>query len=168
MNLTDNEMNIALLIDWCNKKCKGCENRCDGCSANAVKQLIVYAHQQKTEIERLQSDNVKLHIIIPKMFAEAKTEAIKEFADKITEIFMRYAHLHNYAEQARVAEIEAPDGTKMELFSVWDVLTLKKHEMAEYEEMNELQQNIETIANDRLLTEVEKDFRLLVEEMVGD
>lgn len=100
--------------------------------------------------------------------AVVKVEAIKEFAEKIKEIFMRYAHLHNYADQARVAEIEALDGTKLELFSVWDVLTLKKHEMAEYEEMNELQRNIETIANDRLLTELEHDFHLLVKEMVGE
>ena len=95
----------------------------------------------------------------------AKSEAIKEIAEKITEVFMRYAHLHNYADRARGAEVESADGTKIELFSVWDVLTLKKHGMAEYEEMGELQHNIEYIANDRLLTEIEKDFRLLVKEM---
>lgn len=40
--------------------------------------------------------------------------------------------------------------------------------MSEYEEMHRLQQNIETIEKDRLLTELEKDFRVLVKEMVGD
>lgn len=94
-----------------------------------------------------------------------KSEAIKEFVEKVTEVFMQYAHLHNYADQARVAQVESVDGTKIEMQSVWDVLTLKKHDMAEYEEMGELQHNIEYIANDRLLTELEKDFRLLVKEM---
>ena len=90
---------------------------------------------------------------------------VKEFAEKITEVFMRYAHLHNYADQARVAQVESVDGTKIEMQSVWDVLTLKKHDMAEYEEMGELQHNIEYIANDRLLAELEKDFRLLAKEL---
>lgn len=98
-------------------------------------------------------------------YSKGYADGVKEFAEKITEIFLRYAHLHNYADQARRAEVETADGTKLELFSVWDALSLKKHEMAEYEEMSELQHNIEYIANDRLLTELEKDFRLLVKEM---
>jgi hypothetical protein len=32
--------------------------------------------------------------------------------------------------------------------------------------MNQLQENIETIAKERLLSELEKDFRLLVKEMM--
>jgi hypothetical protein len=55
----------------------------------------------------------------------------------------------------------------MEMVSVWDVLSLEKWEMVEYETMNQLQENIETIAKERLLTEFEKDFMLLVKEMVG-
>ena len=78
---------------------------------------------------------------------------------------MRYAHLHPYAEGAREDFIEAVDGTEIEMQSVWDVFTLKKYEMSEYEEMNRLQENIETIATESLLTELEKDFRLLVKEM---
>ena len=98
----------------------------------------------------------------------SKSEAIKEFAEKVTEIFKRYAHLHNHADQARRAEVEAADGTKIEMQSVWDVITLRKHGMAEYEEMSELQRNIEILEKDRLLTELEKDFRLLVKEMEGE
>lgn len=94
-----------------------------------------------------------------------RTEAIKEFAEKITEIFMRYAHIHSYAEGARKDYIEAVDGTEIEMQSVWDVITLQKNGMAEYEEMSRLQKNIETIEKERLLTELEKDFRLLVEIM---
>ena len=99
---------------------------------------------------------------------KAKSEAVREFAEKITEIFVRYAHLHNYAEKSRTETIESAEGEKIEMQSVWDVLSLKKYEMAEYEEMSELQKNIEIIAKERLLTELEKDFRLLVKEMVGD
>lgn len=94
-----------------------------------------------------------------------KSEAIKEFADKINELLTRYSHLHDYADNARRDTIEAADGIYIEMQSVWDVFTLKNNEMSEYEEMNRLQKNIETIAEERLLKEIEKDFRLLVKEM---
>lgn len=97
--------------------------------------------------------------------APAKSEAIKEFAEKINELLARYSHLHNNAENARRDTIEAADGTDIEMQSVWDVFTLKNNKMAEYEEMNGLQKNIEVIAEERLLKEIEKDFRLLVKEM---
>ena len=51
--MRDNEKNMALLIEWCNEKCEGCRVRCDDCSVDAVKQLLVYAHNQQAEIERL-------------------------------------------------------------------------------------------------------------------
>lgn len=130
--------------------------------------------EQQAEIERLNKENKQIRNDCrwceewqtTELLGE-RAKVIKEFAEKITEIFLRYAHLHNYADQARRAEVETADGTKFELFSVWDALSLKKHEMAEYEEMSELQHNIEYIANDRLLTELEKDFRLLVKEMTS-
>lgn len=96
---------------------------------------------------------------------EIKSEAVKEFADKINELLAHYSHLHNNAENAIRDTITAVDGTDIEMQSVWDVFTLKNNEMAEYEEMSRLQENIETIANERLLREIEKDFRLFVKEM---
>jgi DNA repair exonuclease SbcCD ATPase subunit len=39
----------------------------------------------KAEIERLQSEKAKLHKLIPKMIKEAKSEAIKEFAERLEE-----------------------------------------------------------------------------------
>ena len=95
----------------------------------------------------------------------AKSEAYREFAEKITEVFMRYAHLHSHADCARKDYIKADDGTEIEMQSVWDVFTLKKYGIAEYEEMNRLQNNIELIEKGRLLTELEKDFRLLAKEL---
>ena len=100
-----------------------------------------------------------------KVVKEIKSEAIKEFAEQVNEVFLRYAHIHTYADQSMRDSIEAIDGTEIEMQSVWDVLTLKKYDLVEYEEMNELQTNIETIAKDRLLTELEKDFSLLLKEM---
>ena len=130
--------------------------------------------QMKAEIERLQHykqsyDELKAeHLELIRSIKTCRIEAIKEFAEKITEVFLRYAHLHTYAEKSRTETIESAEGEKIEMQSVWDVLSLKKYEMAEYEEMSELQINIEIIAKERLLTELEKDFRLLKKEIVGD
>jgi hypothetical protein len=129
----------------------------------------------KHEIERLQKENEELGKAIGNAyelncFLEAtrkcvRTEAYRYFADKITEVFTRYAHIHQYAEEARRDYIEAVDGTNIEMQSVWDVFTLKKNGMAEYEEMGRLQNNIERISTERLLTKLEKDFQLLVNEL---
>lgn len=53
-------------------------------------------------------------------------KGVKEFAEEITKIFVRYSHLHNYAEKARTETIESAEGNKIEMQSVWDVLSLKK------------------------------------------
>lgn len=97
-----------------------------------------------------------------------KAEAYKEVEDKITELFSRYAFLHSHADMARQDYIKADDGTEIEMQSVWDVFTLKKYGIADYDEMNRLQTNIELIEKGRLLNELEKDFRLLVKELVGE
>lgn len=128
--------------------------------------------EQKAEIERKTTECERLEIymdeLVKQELKQAKSEAIKEFADKITEVFLRYAHLHSYAEQARKDYIETVEGQDIEMQSVWDVITLQKNGIAEYEEMSRLQKNIETIEKERLLTELEKDFRLLLKEMESD
>lgn len=122
------------------------------------------ANSYKAEIERLRTQQSELI----SEYKNIAIDAIKNFGKKITEVFMRYAHLHTYADKARRDTIETFDLTEIEMQSVWDVLTLKKNEMAGYEEMSRLQDNIETIAKERLLTELEKDFRLLVKEMTEE
>ena len=117
--------------------------------------------REKKDLTKDKDINTARKIII-------KSEAIKEFANKINELLARYSHLHTNAENARQDTIEAVDGTDIEMQSVWDVFTLKNNEMAEYEEMNRLQKNIEAIAEERLLKEIEKDFRLLVKEMTEE
>lgn len=94
-----------------------------------------------------------------------KSEAIREFAEKIDQLFDRYAHILSHADCARKDYIKTDDGTEIEMQSVWDVFRLEKHGIAEYEEMNRLQENIELIEKGRLLAELKKDFRLLVKEM---
>lgn len=153
-------------------KCKeiGCPFR-DSCMEDLdalQKHSLDLIKSQRAENERLQIRIGELIRQYNNDIGKAKNEAIKEFAEKITEIFMRYAHLHSYAESARKDFIEAADGAEIEMQSVWDVLTLKKYEMSEYEEMNRLQKNIEIIEKERLLTELENDFRLLVKEMESD
>ena len=145
-----------------------------------VSELLKVINQQQAENERLKKQNdskFEQWLILDKrteekyakLYEEAKeivkSEAYKEFAEKITEIFMQYAHLHSYADGARKDYIETVDGKEIEMQSVWDVITLQKNGMAEYEEMNRLQNNIELIEKDRLLTELEKEFRLLAKEL---
>ncbi len=146
--------------------------------------LQKYIAEQKAEIERLKADNVILSqnadtafqdglneaqdLYAEQVKNEIKAEAIKGFAEKTNELLKRYSNLHKRADEARRSAEEYADGTPMEMVSVWEVLSLKKWEMADYENMNALQDNIETIAIERLLTEIEKDFKLLEKEMVGE
>lgn len=139
--------------------------------ARATKRTDELAFEEMRKTARVQEENERYkHSIrlLEKDVQTAKSEAIKELSEKITEVFLRYAHLHSYAEGARKDYIETVDGKEIEMQSVWDVITLQKNGMAEYEEMSRLQKNIETIEKERLLTELEKDFRLLVKEMVGE
>lgn len=96
---------------------------------------------------------------------KARVEVINGFADRIGKLLGRYAHIHKYADEARHSTEEYPDGTPMEMVSVWEVLRLNNWEMVDCETMNQLQENIETIAKERMLSELEKDFSLLVKEM---
>ena len=50
---------------------------------NSLASLNKKVAEQKTEIERLRDENIKLHTLIPKMIITAKTEAIKEFAERL-------------------------------------------------------------------------------------
>ena len=58
------------------------------------------------------------------LIGDISAEAVTEFADKISEIFLRYEFLHSHADCARKDYIKADDGTKIEMQSVWDVFTL--------------------------------------------
>ena len=106
-----------------------------------------------------------------KLFCEAinnaKSEVVKEFTKKVDELLERYSVIHENAEAA-ISDVIECDNETIEMQSVWDVHTLIKNEMSEYEEMYRLQDNIENIAKERLLKEIEKDLRLLIKEMAEE
>ncbi len=157
-------------IDVVNEACKM------GMEALALKESMTQRIAElEAEVERLQKSTEEavscftrmesLYKIKCKELEVAKSEAYREFGEKITETFLRYAHLHSHADCARKDYIKAADGTEIEMQSVWDAFTLEKYGMAVYEDMNRLQTNIELIEKDRLLTELEKDSRLRVKEL---
>ena len=49
----------------------------------AKQESFVAIEKRKAEIERLQTEKAKLHKLIPKMIKEAKSEAYKEFAERL-------------------------------------------------------------------------------------
>ncbi|MBE7053456.1 MAG: hypothetical protein E7391_04185 [Ruminococcaceae bacterium] len=85
--MKDNE--IIKALECCRDcKCKECpcyNKETGGCKEIDEQDILDLINREKEEIERLQSDNVKLHTIIPKMLVEAKFEAIKEFAERLKE-----------------------------------------------------------------------------------
>ena len=136
---------------------------------DCVKQLEearVEIKELKDILEKVPTNAYDLQVeASEKLENQIKSEAIKEFAKKIDKILERYSAIHNSAEIAMQDVIEC-DNETIEMQSVWDVHTLIANEIgSEPEEMNRLQDNIETIAKERLLKEIEKDFRLLVKEM---
>lgn len=169
--MTDEQ--IIKAADICRTgECSGCpyhELYTASCLNKLTKDVYHLLNRQKAENERLKKRSTLLLKKKCKDINTArkiiKSEAIKEFADKINELLACYSHLHDNAENANRDTIEATDGTDIEMQSVWDVFALQNNEMVEYEEMNRLQENIETIAEERLLRSIEKDFRLLVKEM---
>jgi hypothetical protein len=164
--------------------CRNCpyESSCNMGRSDMQRDVLALVNRQKAEIDRLNHIRAELSKeidklrdmvaqnegVLPRYEQLIKAEANKEFAEKISKIFERFSHVHNYAEKAKRCTIETDEGTSIELVSVWNVMDLKKHEMVDYETMNELQDNIETISKERLLSELEKDFRLLVKEMTEE
>lgn len=174
--MNDNDIIKALECCCIDRDCSGCcyeGEKTAKCVDDIMHDALDLINRQKAEIDRLKSKvnrlkqydearDIRLHA---RLTDTARAEAIKEFTERIGKLLGRYAHIHKYADKARHSTEEYLDGTPMEMVSVWEVLSLKKWEMVEYETMNQLQENIETIAKERLLSELEKDFRLLVKEM---
>ena len=178
------------ISDTDDDNCRPCVFNGYGCLEGLIPAVADLIYRQKAEIERLNGELQAMRgaaktyrvgyegankfpyeiqvEVSKKVENEIKSEAVKEFVDEINKLFARYSHLHDYAENASRDTIETADGTDIEMQSVWDVFTLKENEMVEYDEMFRLQDNIETIAKARLLSEIEKDVKLLVKEMTED
>ena len=54
---------------------------------NGQETLQKHIAEKMAKIEQLKAEKVKLHTLIPKMLAEAKSEAIKEFAERLKSKF---------------------------------------------------------------------------------
>lgn len=161
--MTDNE--IIKALECCVKTefisdCAKCEMFAFDCKDILIENALDLINRQKAEIERLQKHNL---VVARKHY----DDGIKEFAEKVNELLERYSVIHENAEAATQDVIEC-DNEIIEMQSVWDVHTLIKNEMSEYEEMYRLQDNIENIAKERLLKEIEKDLRLLIKEMTEE
>lgn len=163
--MTDNE--IIKALECCSHRNGNLQ--CELCPAYSIAQMCMedlmsdafdLINKQKAEIERLQKHN---SVVARKRY----DNGIREFAKKVNELLERYSVIHENAEAATQDVIEC-DNEIIKMQSVWDVHTLIANEMgSEPEEMNRLQDNIENIANERLLKEIEKDFRLLTKEITG-
>ena len=164
-----------LLWKWCGVRIANIGNRAEVWQETAkmtynrlaVANGRIVAEKQMISVPTEKGETMDKHTATELAYKNGYANGVKEFAEKIAECLKRYSHLHKYANEARHSTEEFADGTPMEMISVWDVFPLEKWGMVEYETMNTLQENIETIAKERLLTEFEKDFMLLVKEMVG-
>lgn len=129
--------------------------------------LINRKNEKIEELEQKLRDEGEAILSINHQLLKTESETNKSFAQKVVELLNRYSNVHKNADEARYNSDEYPDGTTSEMTSVWEVQSLTKHGMADYETMAELQKNIEYIAQDRLLSELKKDFQLLIKEVVG-
>ena len=182
--MIDNEIIKALecCIHSCCVGCPCADDDANSCNYDK-KYVLDLINRKNAEIDRLKDENKSIRYCYEqaksyndtlaesceknckKFNMTTRAEAIKGVIKKINELLERYSAIHNSAEIAMQDVIEC-DNETIEMQSVWDVHTLIANEMgSEPEEMNRLQDNIETIAKERLLKEIEKDFRLLVKEM---
>lgn len=133
-----------------------------------VAKIIINAGYLKIDKDSVVLSREELNTIQSNFFDSGIKYGSKETAEKILNDIgnhlKRYSHIHKHAEEAKKSTEEYADGTPIEMESVWDTITLSKNGYADYETMNELQDNIENIALSRLLQEFEKDFRLYAKQ----
>lgn len=131
---------------------------------NKIEQALLNADDLAIS-EEVDCSNVLWYIgELNKEKEQVRKETAKEILSKISKYLKLFSYIHKYAEEAKNAEIEFIDGEKGELQSVWDVITLHKNEQADYETMNQLEDNIGNIEKSRLLKEFEKDFKRFAEK----
>lgn len=96
-------------------------------------------------------------------------ETAKEIFTAIKKQLDMYSHIHKYAEKAKQPSDTYFDNEDKpyDICSVWDanaIYQCGKDMGCEYEAMNELQDNIEYIANSYLLKEIERDMKSLARD----
>ena len=82
--MTDSE--IIKALDCCKyDDCNNCPNVVDNCHANLIDYAISLINRQKEEIKRLKEENNHF-ANIGKMDSKIKSEAIKEFAERVKDL----------------------------------------------------------------------------------
>ena len=98
---------------------------------------------------------------------------IKDTTKKAFEVLGKrlsmYSHLHKYAEEARKPSDTYFDDNEepLEMYSVWhtpELYRASKEMDMDYEAMSELQDNIDAIAKDKLLKEIEDDVKSIARD----
>lgn len=112
-----------------------------------------------------------------KRYCEIADEKIKELKQQLEEkdkellefkknklyfelLITRLQWLHKKADEYKEEKERFGMDEEISLSSVWDVLSLQKNNVCEYEEMCELQEGIECIANSQLLKDIEHDLQI--------
>lgn len=75
-------------------------------------------------------------------------------------LITRLQWLHKRADEYKEEKERFGIDEEISLSSVWTVLSLQKNNICEYEEMCELQEGIECIANSQLLKDIEHDLQI--------
>ena len=119
--MTDNE--IIKALECCiNDDCDNCPDTFGNCEHNAMRNALNLINRQQEEIERLKIENqslrgaansYKLH------YNEAKTEAVKEFAERLKEkCHNYYPSIDRYCVSRKAVEIRDIDNLTKEMAGV--------------------------------------------------
>lgn len=159
------EEQIIKALECCSKDdCDNCPNAFGNCYANLARRALELIKSKDETIDWFATaKQTKERRVLDVFMNRTRVDTIKEFAKKLKERYSQYSHLHKQADEA-INDVRYPD---FEMRSVWNVMDLCQDEMATYETMGDLQENIEVIAKASLLAEFEKDLDNLVKEMVG-
>lgn len=115
-------------------------------------------NQTMRYLNRIRDENKQL-----KQQLEEKNKELLEFKKNklyFELLITRLQWLHKKADEYKEEKERFGIDEEISLSSVWDVLSLQKNNICEYEEMCELQEGIECIANSQLLKDIEHDLQI--------
>lgn len=139
--------------------------RCDNCGreTNGITIINGMKFCAKCYQETFGKDNQQNEIQQLKQQLEEKDKELLEFKRNklyFELLITRLQWLHKRADEYKEEKERFGIDEEISLSSVWDVLSLQKNNICEYEEMCELQEGIECIANSRLLKDIEHDLQI--------
>ena len=135
----DNNDNVIDFEDKTDKYCLSQEDVCNVLNKQ-------YKHIAEMEQQLEEKDKELLEFKRNKLYFEL--------------LITRLQWLHKRADEYKEEKERFGIDEEISLSSVWDVLSLQKNNICEYEEMCELQEGIECIANSQLLKDIEHDLQV--------